>query len=260
MAQLSWELLQQVFTTETIMTAGPDLLTWEHGTDLAPVRAEAESRRFDVVPVTEDGRIVGVLCEEGVKPEDLTDRWLVSRDTGIPDLVTILAESGRPALLVFHRQDVIGMVAPADLNKMPARVYFYNLIGELELVLAEFIRSYWTGDPEDLLLLLSKKRREKLTSQASGLVEGNVNVDPIQLFYLSDLVEVVAKSEGLRSELGFASRGAAADYLNGLVDLRDKTMHLVRPLLERVPEDLYKLHERVERAKHLLEQLNEGIE
>ena len=38
---LTWGLLRQVFTVETIMTPRRDLLTGEHGTDLTSVRAEA---------------------------------------------------------------------------------------------------------------------------------------------------------------------------------------------------------------------------
>jgi hypothetical protein len=53
--------------------------------------------------------------------------------------------------------------------------------------------------------------------------------------------------------LGFSSRRATEKALGGLNDLRHQTMHLVRPLLERVPEDLVKLQERVSRTRDLLE-------
>ena len=66
---LAWGLLRQVFTVETIMTPRRDLLTGEQGTDLAPVRAEARRRHFDLLPLTHEGRIVEVLRVEDGKRE-----------------------------------------------------------------------------------------------------------------------------------------------------------------------------------------------
>jgi hypothetical protein len=214
--------------------------------------ADARRNHFDLLPVTEGGRIVGILHEATEEPEALTDRWLVSRDTGVPDLLALLVDSGQPGFLVLHRQEVVGLVTPADLNKMPARVYVYNLIGELELALASRIRARFSSEANQLLQSLSKKRRETLVNQIDELVEGNVDVDPVQLLRLSDLINVVAKDPALRTELGFTSRKATEKALNGLNDLRNQTMHLVRPLLERVPEDLRKLQERISRAREVL--------
>lgn len=255
MTPLMWELLQQVFTVETLMTPCGDLLSWEYGTDLSALRAKAKQQRFDLIPVTEGDRIVGLLCGEAEEPEPLTDQWLVSRDTGIHDLLNLFVESGRPGFLVFHRQDVVGLVTPADLNRLPARVYFYNLIGELELALAAYIRRHFAHDPDGILLALSEKRRKDVKEQERGLVKGNVDIDVVEQLYLSDLIDIVEKTDSLRSGLGFPSRKAAHGALGGLNELRRQTMHLVTPVLKRVPDDLTKLHRRVERAKEILHRL-----
>lgn len=255
MTPLTWELLERVFTAETVMTPRKEMLTWERGGDLSTLRSEAKQRRFDLIPVTEHSRIVDVLCVDAEAPEPIIDQWLVSRDTGIPDLLALFAQSGRPGFLVFHRQDVIGLVTPADLNKLPARVYFYNLIGELELALAGCIRNHFVGDPGGLIQTLGEKRQQNLDDQVGKLIEGHADVDPVQLLCLSDLVNIVAKREELRVELGFSSRRAAESVLNGLVCLRNDTMHPVRPLLERIPEDVQKLHARVEQARDVLRRL-----
>lgn len=98
MDMLAWELLEQVFTAETLMTPRAELRTWQRGTDLSSVVDEARHQHFDLIPVTENGRIVGVLRAEATEPEPLIDQWLVSRDTGIPDLLTLFAESERPGV------------------------------------------------------------------------------------------------------------------------------------------------------------------
>ena len=217
------------------MTPRHDLFTGEQGADLARMRAEAKRRRFDLVPITRDGRIVGLLRVEGGEPEPLTDRWLVSRDTPIPDLLGLFVESGLPGFLVFWRQDVIGLVTPADLNKLPARIFLYHLIGEVELALALRIRSQFADDPSQILHMLSEKRRKSLEEYLTVLAEGNVDIDPVQLLRLSDVINIAAKHETLRAELGFPSRRATEKALGGLNDLRNRTMHPVRPLLERIP-------------------------
>jgi hypothetical protein len=244
-----------VFTAETLMTPRRDLFTGEQGADLAQVRTEAKRRRFDLVPMTHDGRIVGVLRMKDGDLEPLTDRWLVSRDTAIPDLLGLFVESGRPGFLVFWRQDVVGLVTPADLNKLPARIYLYHLIGEVELALASRIRSHFTDDPSQLLQMLSEKRRNEIESYLAMLAEGNVDVDPMQLLRLSDVINIAAKDETLRAELGFPSRRATENALGGLNDLRNRTMHPVRPLLERIPEDLERLQRYGQQAGEVLRRL-----
>jgi hypothetical protein len=252
---ITWGLLRQVFTVETIMTPRIDLLTGEQGTDLAAVRAEAKQRRFDLVPITRDGRIVEVLLVDAGEREPLIDRWLVSRDTAIPDLLQILLESGRPGFLVFHRQDVVGLFTPADLNKLQVRVYLYFLIGEVELALTMQIRRHFATMPEQALQMLSAKRQRELEEQIAGLTEQNIGVDPAQLLRLSDVINIAAKHEPLRSQLGFTSRRSVEKALGGLNDLRNRTMHPVRPLLVRVPEDLERLQRYGQQAADILRRL-----
>ena len=253
---LTWRLLQQVFTAETIMTPARELFKAEHDTDLPSRWVEARRNHFDLLPVTEGGRIIGILHEGATEPKSLTDRWLVSRDTGMADLLTLFAESGQPGFLVFHRQDVVGLVTPADLNKLPARVYVYNLIGEMELALASRVRARFSDRADELLQTLGEKRREELWLQLDELVQGNVNVDLVELLHLSDLINAVAKDRLLRTELEFPSRRAAETALGGLNALRNQTMHLVRPLLKQLPEDLATLQERISRATELLERMS----
>ena len=256
MTLLTWELLRRVFTVDTIMTPRQELLTWERGTDVLAVRVAASQRGFDLIPATEGAYVVGILCGDPLESKPLTHRWLVSRDTEIPGLLTLFVESEQPGLLVLHRQDVIGLVTPADLNKLPARVYFYNLIGELELALAACVRRHFRDDGA-VLSKLSEKRRKELEEQHRIQTEGNVDIDIVQQLYLSDLINIVEKADGLRSQLGFSSRREAHNPLGGLNDLRDQTMHPVRLLLTRVPEDLLKLHERLRRARDVIQSLNE---
>ncbi len=252
----SLELLNQVFTAATIMTPREELLTAEVGSIGESVLAIARARNYDLIPILENGQIVGLFWTQSREMEPLTSRWLVSGDTSIPHLLGVLAESDLPALLLLYGQDVIGMVTPADMNRLPARVYIYNLIAALEMSLAHRIRRHFAGDPQELLRSLGEERQQKLENERNKLAEGETDVDPVQLLYLSDLVCIVEKVADLRECLGFSSRRTAEKALGGLVDLRNRTMHPTRPLLEGIPEDLLKLHHRVQRAKKLMHRLN----
>jgi hypothetical protein len=259
MTRLNWERLQQAFTVDLLMTPREDLFTWQCDGDTSEASVQAKERRFDMLPVTDGDRIVGVLEAGSTEVAPLTDQWLVSSDTGIPDLLALLAESERPGLLVFQRQDVVGLVTPADLNKMPARIYFYNVVGELELALADYIEEYFKEQLHDeVVSRLSKKRQREFKKNLAELDQGNADVDPVELLYLSDLIGIVEKTPKLYEGLGFPSRSKAKNTLGGLNQLRQRTMHLVRPLLRQIPDDLLKLHSRVERTKRVLDKLEEA--
>jgi hypothetical protein len=77
----------------------------------------------------------------------------------------------------------------------------------------------------------------------------------VQLLRLSDLINITAKHEALRSQLGFSSRGAVEKALGGLNDLRNRTMHPVRPLLARLPEDMERLQRYGQQAGEILRRL-----
>jgi hypothetical protein len=256
---LAWTLLRQVFTVEMIMTPRRALLTGEQGTDLDAVLAEARRQRFDLLPIARDGRIVELVLVKDGEREPLTDHWLISRDTAIPDLLQILLESGQPGLLVFHRQDVIGLVTPADLNNLQVRVFLYFLIGEVELALTLAIRTHFEAAPEQAMQMLSAKRRRELEEQITELTEHNIDVDPMQLLRLSDVINIAAKHKPLRRQMGFSSRRAIENALGGLNDLRNRTMHPVRPLLARIPEDMERLQRYGQHAAEILRRLEPEI-
>jgi hypothetical protein len=250
---ISWNLLNTVFTVESLMTPRDELVTREF--DGSEEKLLESLPSFDIIPVCQGQRIIGVL-EKGIPSiQPLSDRWLITRDTSIPDLLDLFVELKQKAFLVFYRREVIGLVTPADLNKLPARAYVYNLIGELEIGLAGLIRTKYNESADSLLGLLSNKRQSEMATRHYELLEGNADVDLLQSLNLSDLIGIVEKVDVLRKEIGLASRNKAEQQFSGLNDLRNQVMHLVKPLLTSVPDDLITLQDRIDRAMALLEQL-----
>jgi hypothetical protein len=248
-----WPSLSEIFTAQDLMTPWEQLLV--HDLDQQDELKSYATQPYDIIPVVKNGRITAILEKGSPEFQPLLDRWLISRDTSIPDLVNLFTATRQTAFLVFHKQDVIGLVSPADLNKLPARVFIYNLIGELELGLAYLIGSHFNDESDSLIKLLSTDRQKELHEIRKDLVSGNADVELLQQMYLSELINIIAKQPELRKSLGFSSRKSAENYLNGLNSLRDQTMHFVRPLLQNIPADLEKLHERIKRVEEILARL-----
>lgn len=242
-------LLDQILTVKDLMTPRADFCCVS-GDRLSEASVIAQEMSFDLLPVEESGRLVGIWYDGVTDFEPLTDRWLVSRDTSIPDLLTLFVESQRLGFLVLHCQEIVGLVTPADLNKLPVRVYVYNLIGELELRLAGVVQNYCGNDLDKLCRALGEKRWKELVKKSKQMKKGNVDINPVQLLYLRDLLYLIITQPIVLNKLGLSS-----DLLLDLNNLRNQTMHLVRPLLEQPPEDLTKLHERVQRIEDILQYL-----
>jgi hypothetical protein len=244
-------------TAQDLMTPYRDLLVAEAGLGWDLVLAEAAERRYDVVPHREYGCITGIVRVSTGEMEPLTPRWLLSSDTSMPDLLETLAESDPAVRLVLYGDEVVGLVSAADLNKLPMRAYLYHVVGLLELSIATFVRQKHRGDLMELVELLCGKKRRSVLGHLEGMTEGNADVDPVQLFDLSDLITCLEKSEKCRGPLGYVSRNQAHDVIGGLNELRNGTMHLVRPVIASVSEDSGKLRDRVARAWELIEKLEE---
>jgi len=249
--------LNQIFTAETLMTPRSE---WMHY-NLATVEHQARDAHhsFDVVPVEDAGRVVGVILQSSREYRPLNEEWLISQDTSIPHLLDLFVRMGQQAYLVVHQQQIVGIVTPADLNKLPARVYVYHVIGGLEMALAERIREMYRNNPDEVLQLLGNRAPHVRDSQGETTT-GNVEVDDVYYLDLSDLVTVLQKSDALRVKLGYTSRKAAEKALGGIVDLRHRVMHTVRPLIlkQRGDEGLEQLQERLQIATAAIAALAES--
>lgn len=248
----SWRLLSQVFTVETIMTGRDQLLIWDGSAPLVVLWEEATQLKVDTLPVEQQGQIVGVLRRGQDIPVPLTPEWLVSRDTAIPDVVQAFAEKAQSCLFVFYRQEVIGIVTPADLNKLPARTYFYNLLAELEMTIAEIVRRQYDTEQDAILTLLD--RQDEVDTIKAQMTASDLSIDIVHSLNLSDLVNVARKDETLRHTLGFPSAKQVEKHMNGLVHLRNDIMHPVRLILNDYT-GIEKLNERIQRALEILKRL-----
>jgi hypothetical protein len=226
---------------------------WEVGSDQDVYLNPDGILKYDIIPVTEQGKITGFMTKD--KPfetKTIEKSWFVTRDTPISDLVNLFIETGKPAFFVLYRHEIVGVLTPADLNKLPARIYIYSLIGDVELMLSELIHHQPGISRNDILNVIGTERAKEILTSIDELQKQNVDIDIIQVLYLSDMLTIVQKIPALRERLGFSSRKKAEYGLSGINDLRNKTMHLVKPVLSRMPNDLTSLQTRLARIQSIL--------
>ncbi len=148
------EKLETLYTVELIMTPREKLVVmpWEavkdkHDNEVieeSKDEAKKDDQNFDCIPLTDDqNQIVGLYisenCADSVsgdqvkrKVVSLSEKWIIAHDTSIYQLVEDFAEQKTCCYLVAKENKIAGIVTPADLQKIPARAYFYALTAQLE--------------------------------------------------------------------------------------------------------------------------------
>ncbi len=245
-----------LFTAAQIMTPRADWVTWKRDGPRHHVLDEDRRLRFDVIPVVEDDKVVGLITDPSFVVRPLTLEWCLTYDVPIERLIAFFIEREKPACFLLSGDGFAGLVTPADLNKAGARTAFYLRLAELEMQLAVFIRSHGISEAE-VLNELSEDHRKEIERKQIELAEKDVDVSVFEMLYLSDMLNIIAKSNPLRGKLGFSSRSAFERATSGLNDLRNRVMHPARPVLQDTRDDLHTLYERITRMARLEECLAE---
>jgi CBS domain-containing protein len=143
-------------------------------------------RGFDQAPVVDGEAVVGLVrsvdLRDGVATvgealEPIRAEHLVSADAPVAKALAWLREV--PCLFVLDGRQVTGFFVEADLNKQPARTYFYLLVASLEAGLARLLREWAGGDEARLLAAtprLVRDRAIKAREEARGEDVGNDHV------------------------------------------------------------------------------------
>lgn len=252
-----WQSVKISFTVSDIMTKRDQ---WE--VIMIEDRNETckQELKYDVTPISRNG-IVNTFIQNknNRKEQEITRDWLITNNTSIPELIKTFIETKKPALFVIKTQDFVGLVTPADINKLEARSFMYYVIGELELVIVEFIRIIGQLTPDEIINCFSEKRRADILETAEKLHEENVDVTPdyLELLQFSELIRIIEKNEKIYNALGFMSRAKAHDSLYGLVNLRNAVMHPSKPLIIDKYTSLKDVNDRFLLIEYLFNKINE---
>ncbi len=251
------------YTVQDIATPLAQLTCWRLDEPREPIVAQASRHNLTYVPVLDDRGVCGIIsCSAlatGAAAQPLTADWLLATDTRVLQLIKLFAQQPERVFLVLQASSIVGLVAPADLNKIPARASVYLLLAHFELELARLMRLALNGDG-DWRPFFTAGRWQKLQEDRARQARADVELDLLQMMELGDLVDIARKHEPVRTLLGFSSNSQCRKTMD-LQGIRNRISHPTRPLVERredlaglsdACERLADLHLRIERAHNRL--------
>lgn len=187
-------------------------------------------RDFDLAGVqeTERGQVIGFVQRDTLKDglvrdhlRPFTTEDLVSEAISLADLLSVMTDKQQVFVLTGDR--VGGIVARADFNKPPVRVYLFGLISLLEMHLSFWLRHFYEGDTWQTEL-----SAERLRKADTLLQQRRVRNQAVALFdclQFCDKRELALKKEDLRDSLGLGSKKACRKFLREVEKLRDELAH-----------------------------------
>jgi CBS domain protein len=209
---------------------------------------------FDQAPIVNNGDPIGYILRTDLDHEstdsvnavarDIAPPVLTSGDAPIASVTRWLAYSS--FLFVVDGTGITGFVTPADVNKQPGRTYFYLLLAEFEMALAELLRREFES-PKAALDMLRPERKERVLKQHDEHRAMNVDADIISEMMFADVL-CVARGSSIPEKLGCASKREWDRATGSLENLRNDVMHPVRPLFfdKRPLEKLAELGDRLQ--------------
>lgn len=196
------------------------------------------SRGFDQAPVVDATELLGIVrtaslagaaTVEEVR-EPIRAEELVSADAPVSQLLAWLISM--PCLYVLDGRRITGFVLEADLNKQPARLYFYLLIANLELGLAQRLRSLSAADEARLIGAMSDDMATKLQALREAGRTDDADADLVAYMTFSEILRLAGRIDEIRGPLGFATR-KDWDSTKSLIELRNAVMHPAKELVGR---------------------------
>ena len=249
--------LDKIYVVKSIMTPKKYMLHCCDGDDRDEAWRKADELAIDSIPYLKDGEVAGILHTDN-RHELITLEYsqVVSWDMSIRAVIKCFAEGKHDCLIVQGGQGLVGMVTPADLNKLPSRSYFYNLLAQLEINLMFYIRDFFNNDEVKVWQYIrTDKRCDDLKNK---LRESKLELDLWQLLNLSEFVNIIKDVEDLHRLLQFDSPNQVKNMLNGLVHLRNDIAH-PNHLLADNDNGFKELHNRQNRIIEMLERIPDPV-
>lgn len=259
---------ERSFDLTQIATHRDSCLMIRTGTIESTVLDDAETLRFDVLPVIDEfARLCGVvpvtyarqLCTVG-RPLELLDPHLELPEIGsqIP-VLALLQEFERVRAVIIRKGqnehdaevDWFAMVTISDLNRHPFRSQLYPILAELESALAELI-DRWFDDPWRWLPHAGEDAQVRLVGRWELEKREGVDTTPVTGCTLIEMINVIGKYDDLGKELGFTSQSQFKKETGSIRDVRNKIMHPVRPLVLK-QDDVFRCRNALTKAVNLSE-------
>lgn len=224
-------------TVSHIQTPVERLLGFTADDPAKKAESDLKDNHFDFGPIRRNGELIGRTSVSelngksgaiGDSYQPLSEQYLISSGSSIRSAMAWLDHDRW--LLVVEGRRITGLVTPSDLNRQAARAYFYLLVADFEIRLADAIRAVFDNQ-FDVFDLLDDFAIEQTTKNHEKARSGDIDSDLVAAMYLFDMLIVAAKSAEVRSRLDHVLDEDwewAQAHIN---DFRKQVMHPATPLL-----------------------------
>lgn len=208
-----------------------ELHSCDENASLRHVLEDPELKKFDHIPVTSDGEIIGLLSREqfekhedpiadgpvGTAMKKLSESVLISADAGI--LTFIESAQENPCRLVLDRTRVCGIVTISDLQRLAVRPVLFLLVTHVELLMARVIRDHGIAEAE-WRTWLKPGRIEEIDEKWGTLSNENLAIDRLTATEFCDKREILRRVVSLG-----IGRNKLEDQLQAIEWLRNGVAH-----------------------------------
>jgi hypothetical protein len=223
--------------TRHVATSLANALKFNDDAKQSDVFSALTANSYDFAPVVSSGGVIGRIARShlsstGTNPvtphvERLRDGLLISADAPLRSLMRALQVSS--FLLVLEGTEVTALVTPWDLNKEASRAYFYILLTDLEIGLANATRASYP-DQQVAVDLLKSVRKQKIKDSFHRLAPDE-RTDLVACMIFEDILDVVGATATIRSAYGIPDADQFRAAAKRLARIRNAVSHPVRTVL-----------------------------
>jgi hypothetical protein len=236
-----------------------NLLTEEEASKDVAGRTMASSR-FDILPVAHKNEQTLKGYFKTVQPGNYNEiefhaiehHDIIPERVNLRELIDLFHREERFFYFVCHEhslEGISGLVSVVHLNNRLVRVFLYNLLTELELLMSEQLATIPESQLLELLEESNNTKHQKLINHFHSDQKEGYDTSLVEYLYLSDLVNFTMKLR-IFSRLGY-SRTRFDDHLNSLVALRNRIAHPSRSIVDN-KHTIHRLWKRLDRLDEAL--------
>jgi len=231
-----------------------ECLTIKPGSIPVEILDEMDRRNYDYIPVVDNKCVYGlakksylreictnkgILSDKDSKIENKSIFWEIKYPyISLPSLLKKMSQE--EAILVVQADEIesypvnnfLGLITLSDLNRHEIRFAFYRLIITLEERLSLFVTRYFVDD-STWIKKLNENEQIRILGYREFSKQRNMETKLIEATTFTNLVDIINKTKEIIELLKYPSRNSFKKQTGRLPILRNSTMHIVRPLIDK---------------------------